>query len=128
MTETVFPPIRPRDAKDDEFHEFVVRHGWFWNVMLLNGTEYAFDPDDVDPCRYGFTTADAFRNLVAGAPESVATFNCVEGWHARPKGMSTWTPRAATRADAVREAYFRQEAERARHKDVDMSKFFKGLE
>lgn len=121
-----FPPFRPY-AKDDELDGLSVRYGWFWLLDLHEGAPVAFDPDLVDPCRYGVTDATAFQNLVSGGPANVKSFECVEGWFARTTHESTWTGRHDDRVEALREAYARREAERARHADVDMSKFFKGL-
>ncbi|AXQ68431.1 hypothetical protein HOT99_gp186 [Caulobacter phage CcrBL10] len=114
MTQDTFPPIRSREARDEEIHGFVVRYGWFWNVVMLNGDILAFDPDDVDPCRYGVTDKDAFRNL-AGPVETIVSYECVQGWHAKAKHLSGWTERHDDRLEALRTAYRRLEAQRERN-------------
>lgn len=110
-------------GKDETVHDFVVREGWMWVVMLKTGEVVAFDPDDVDPGRYGVKDAGVLRNLVSGGPENVAAFALEHAWFAREVGRSTWTAPQPDRLAALRAVYHRQEAERAARPDIDLMQF-----
>lgn len=115
MTDIVQPPPRPY-AADEQIHGFNVRFGWFWNVKVAGKPVVSFDPDLVDPARYGVKDASAFTNLIARDEiPQITWFQAMEGWHARSVGSSLWTPCAGDRLEALREAYKRQEEERARY-------------